>query len=305
MSLRSLQSCSPCFGSAAAKRSATLKTMDEAALLPFREYHARRESELRQERESLRLGVLENAEESPSSGRLRGFRRFGRSISLALFFSPGVFDLTLTSTWRSICDDIEVETPFWRMLEEELKRDVDLRPRIGSDRRRPSRRTGELCYETRSTWSLTGGVRRRSQKQSTSSMRRWALRDLTRVESSGGADRHLLSPRTTSLQPVENIFRNIANAFENQVSQESWHREVLQRMRLDLTPIRPAVIDAEAYSKSWTNSAGSGMSFARCMGLRSGFALRLAGGPASGAWSSGPCTGLRSSNFLEFLRGIE
>jgi uncharacterized protein YutE (UPF0331/DUF86 family) len=48
---------------------------------------------------------------------------------------------------------------------------------------------------------------------------------------------------------LENIFRNIARAFENQVSQESWHREILQRMRLDLTPLRPAVIDAEAYEK--------------------------------------------------------
>lgn len=47
----------------------------------------------------------------------------------------------------------------------------------------------------------------------------------------------------------ENIFSNIAKAFENQVSKESWHREVLQRMRLDLTPLRPAVIDAEAYEK--------------------------------------------------------
>ena len=47
----------------------------------------------------------------------------------------------------------------------------------------------------------------------------------------------------------ENIFRNIANAFENQVSQESWHREILQRMRLDLAPLRPAVIDAETYEK--------------------------------------------------------
>lgn len=48
---------------------------------------------------------------------------------------------------------------------------------------------------------------------------------------------------------LENIFRNIARAFENQVSQESWHREVLQRMRLDLLPLRPAVIDAEAHEK--------------------------------------------------------
>ena len=48
---------------------------------------------------------------------------------------------------------------------------------------------------------------------------------------------------------LENIFRNIAHAFENHVGQESWHRELLQRMRLDLTPIRPAVIDTETYEK--------------------------------------------------------
>lgn len=48
----------------------------------------------------------------------------------------------------------------------------------------------------------------------------------------------------------ENIFRNIAATFENQLNERAgWHRELLQRMRLDLTPIRPAVIDAEAYEK--------------------------------------------------------
>lgn len=47
----------------------------------------------------------------------------------------------------------------------------------------------------------------------------------------------------------ETIFGNIAKAFENQISREGWHREVLQRMRLDLTPLRPAVIDAKAYEK--------------------------------------------------------
>jgi len=48
---------------------------------------------------------------------------------------------------------------------------------------------------------------------------------------------------------LENIFRNVSKAFENQVSRESWHSEVLQRMRLDLTPLRPAMIDAEAFEK--------------------------------------------------------
>ena len=47
----------------------------------------------------------------------------------------------------------------------------------------------------------------------------------------------------------ENIFRHIADTFENHVSRESWHSEILQRMRLDLTPLRPAVIDAKAYEK--------------------------------------------------------
>lgn len=45
----------------------------------------------------------------------------------------------------------------------------------------------------------------------------------------------------------ENIFRNIATAFENHLDPTSWHRQLLHRMRLDLTPLRPAVIDSEAY----------------------------------------------------------
>jgi hypothetical protein len=47
----------------------------------------------------------------------------------------------------------------------------------------------------------------------------------------------------------ENIFRNIAKTFENHLDPSSWHRQVLQRMRLDLSPVRPAVVDEEAYEK--------------------------------------------------------
>jgi len=47
----------------------------------------------------------------------------------------------------------------------------------------------------------------------------------------------------------ENIFRNIATSFENHLDPSSWHRDLLKRMRLDLSPIRPAVIDDEAYEK--------------------------------------------------------
>lgn len=46
----------------------------------------------------------------------------------------------------------------------------------------------------------------------------------------------------------ENIFLQIAAAFENNLSDQSgWHTQLLQRMTLNLTPIRPAIINQEAY----------------------------------------------------------
>jgi hypothetical protein len=47
----------------------------------------------------------------------------------------------------------------------------------------------------------------------------------------------------------ENIFRNVARAFENRLDPAEWHAQVLQRMRLDLTPVRPAVLDDDSYEK--------------------------------------------------------
>lgn len=45
----------------------------------------------------------------------------------------------------------------------------------------------------------------------------------------------------------ENIFRNIAAAFENSSDESAgWHARLLRRMTLDLSPLRPAVIDDEA-----------------------------------------------------------
>ena len=46
----------------------------------------------------------------------------------------------------------------------------------------------------------------------------------------------------------ENIFQNIAAVFENSVDDiAQWHTQLLERMRLDVLPLRPAVIDDEAY----------------------------------------------------------
>jgi hypothetical protein len=47
----------------------------------------------------------------------------------------------------------------------------------------------------------------------------------------------------------ENIFRNIATSFENHLDPSSWHRQLLERMRLDLSPVRPAILDGEAFEK--------------------------------------------------------
>jgi hypothetical protein len=46
----------------------------------------------------------------------------------------------------------------------------------------------------------------------------------------------------------ENIFLNIARAFENQIDDKAgWHTQLLTRMKLDLQPLRPPVIDRAAF----------------------------------------------------------
>ncbi len=46
----------------------------------------------------------------------------------------------------------------------------------------------------------------------------------------------------------ENMFVNIAAVFENSVDEAGcWHSQLLERMALDAMPLRPKVIDDEAY----------------------------------------------------------
>ena len=46
----------------------------------------------------------------------------------------------------------------------------------------------------------------------------------------------------------ENIFQSIAAVFENSVDDVGrWHAQLLERMRLDVMPLRPAIIDDVAY----------------------------------------------------------
>jgi len=46
----------------------------------------------------------------------------------------------------------------------------------------------------------------------------------------------------------ENMFRLIARFFENDISDESWHSDVLKRMKLEINGFRPRVISDELYS---------------------------------------------------------
>lgn len=45
---------------------------------------------------------------------------------------------------------------------------------------------------------------------------------------------------------MENYFLRIAKAFENDLPGESWHRELLDRMQLEIPGVRPALLDRES-----------------------------------------------------------
>jgi hypothetical protein len=44
---------------------------------------------------------------------------------------------------------------------------------------------------------------------------------------------------------MENYFRRISKYFENDLPSESWHKELIERMQLELPNIRPALLDRE------------------------------------------------------------
>jgi len=45
----------------------------------------------------------------------------------------------------------------------------------------------------------------------------------------------------------ENIFKSIARFFENDLGPESWHRDLLKRMKISVNGYRPPVINAELF----------------------------------------------------------
>ena len=46
----------------------------------------------------------------------------------------------------------------------------------------------------------------------------------------------------------ENIFQNVAAKFENSIDDQGrWHSQLVERMKLDLMPIRPALLNQKSY----------------------------------------------------------
>lgn len=46
---------------------------------------------------------------------------------------------------------------------------------------------------------------------------------------------------------MENSCLRIAKFFENSISESSWHKDLLERMRLDIDQVRPAFLDEQTY----------------------------------------------------------
>jgi len=46
----------------------------------------------------------------------------------------------------------------------------------------------------------------------------------------------------------EDLFLKIAKVFENTIEEVGWHKSLLNRMALDITPLRPKVITHQSYS---------------------------------------------------------
>jgi predicted nucleotidyltransferase len=118
--------------------------MPPSQLTP-REYHARREQALHQEREALREEVLKEARAAilrlaPRFAAIRAVYLFGSVLAPDRFWPDSDVDVAIDS------DDLEVETPFWRGLEDVLRRNVDLRPRVGAVARAVES-FGERCYD--------------------------------------------------------------------------------------------------------------------------------------------------------------
>jgi predicted nucleotidyltransferase len=130
-----------CTARAESDRLARMDTRTEA----FRDFHARRERARLEERETLRLDLLERAKaailrQAPAFPAVRAVYLFGSILQPGHFQAGSDVDVAID------CDDLKAETPFWRALEGELEWNVDVRPREGAVAR-AIEDYGEKIYE--------------------------------------------------------------------------------------------------------------------------------------------------------------
>lgn len=100
--------------------------MDFTDIKAARQYHQAREARRRAEREAERQHWLQRTRQAVSRlvGQYPAIRRvvlFGSLVQPGRFRPGSDIDVALE------CDSLEVESLFWRDLERELERDVDLR----------------------------------------------------------------------------------------------------------------------------------------------------------------------------------
>ena len=115
-----------------------------ADLEVYREEYRRRERERWRLREDLRQQVLGQvrtavARLAPREPAVGAVYLFGSLLQPGRFRPDSDVDLAVD------CDDLEAESRLWRALEQELERDVDLRPRRGAVARAVAT-SGELGY---------------------------------------------------------------------------------------------------------------------------------------------------------------
>jgi predicted nucleotidyltransferase len=114
-----------------------------------RQYYYERETRRRAQREAERQQWLRRVREAilQLAQRYPGVRRvylFGSLVQPGRFRPDSDIDIAVE------CDTIETESIFWRALERELKRDVDVRPLVGAIVETVAD-SGEQVYERQDT----------------------------------------------------------------------------------------------------------------------------------------------------------
>jgi predicted nucleotidyltransferase len=99
--------------------------------LSAREYHLKREKERRQERENRRQAQLEEVRAAiqaiaPTYPQIEAVYLFGSIVQPGRFGRDSDIDVAL------VCDEVAVESRFWRALEESMQWQVDVRPLTGA-----------------------------------------------------------------------------------------------------------------------------------------------------------------------------